>query len=147
MSDGYLYAISLVDGGVKIGRTQYPETRLMAYGYDEYSMDSLFITNDAIKDADLCEKRICYLLRESLYRGREYFKCSFDDAVSAIKTVCLEIETGKFKDSNHLETENLRFTNLAGGTKRQLFKAAKDNGHDTVRQFFVAWCRELGVSP
>lgn len=87
MNSGYLYAVDLGNGEVKIGMTKHHKTRPYIYHKMGYDVQSVYVTPFMLKEARDAEREICVALSEYLANRREYFKCDMDLAMKHLGSV------------------------------------------------------------
>ena len=78
-------------------------------------------------------------MRDCLYNGREFFKCSLDYAVGILREVLAELENGGVGKMQCPPTESISFRDLDAGSKQIVSMAAEASTNGCVRLLFVKW--------
>lgn len=130
--EGFLYAVGLKNGEVKIGRTnQHPKIRLSQYKREGYIEGNHYVTEYRLIDVKAGEKKVILALGEHLSRGREYFSCSLDEAICAINNVYEDSEKHTSQLKPGLEQRSI---GLADATWKWLEKKAQEETRSVVQQ-------------
>lgn len=108
---GYLYALDIGGGVVKIGTTKCPSRRLSEYKSKGHKIARMFFTDRYVVDQRDGENKIKEMLKIYLHKGAEYFKCDFELAARAVQTVYGQLELS-VKTEDFYKTFKINVTGL-----------------------------------